>query len=298
MFIFIKNLPKHLKGAFKNLARHLTMTLSCTTEVMTTLFLLSVAMLLAANMNAFTKSIEGHLKIHAALDTIVQGEQIKQIHQQIEKNEKVKSVTFSSKEDELNLLIDESGSIFERYRDHNPMPNVFIIEVKQAADIPALTKELNQMDGIEKAQYGGDSIRELLTLFKYLRIAIIGFVMALSVLSVFLIMTTIKLTISMRKQEIAIMRNVGADNWYIKMPFIFEGMYIGIFSAILPIAATIVIYTLLFDHLHGHFFTTMFALIEPSQIVYQVSAVLLISGMSVGIVSSLLATTRYMRWKR
>ena len=298
MISFIRNLPKHLKSAYKNLIRHITMTLSCTTEVTFTLLLMSVSILLAANINAFTANVEEHLKIHVSLDSIIKDEEIKDVYEEIKANKQVKSVSYSSKEEELDMLIDTSGSVFERYRDHNPMSDVFIVEVEDASVIPTLTKELNSIHGVEKAQYGGESVGEMLRVSHLIKLGISAFVVALACLSIFLIMATIKLTISNRKDEIAIMRSVGASNLYIKMPLIFEGLYIGVLSALLPIILTIVGYTFLYNQFNGIFFSNMFVLIKPSTIIYKVSAILLVSGVSVGVVSSLLATTKYMRWKR
>ena len=298
MISFFKNLPKHSKSAYKNLTRHMTMTISCTLQVLTTLLLMSLSILLAANINSFTTNIEGHLKIHVALDTIIQDAQIKTIYQQIKENDSVKSIAYSSKEEELDMLIDNSGDVFARYRDHNPMSDVFIVEVKEAKMIPTLTKELNAIPGVEKAQYGGESVNELLRVSRLLKVGIQAFVLALACLSVFLIMATIKVSISNRKNEIAIMRNVGASNSYIKTPMIFEGIYIGLLSSLIPIVLTIFGYSFLYEQCGGTFFSNMLVLIKPDQIVYKVSAIILISGIGVGVISSFLATTKYMRWKR
>ena len=99
----------------------------------------------------------------------------------------MKTVEFSSKEDELNILIEESGSVFERYKERNPMPNVFIVEVEKATDIPQITKTLNNMEGIEKAQYGGESIQDMIDTFETIRYGGAVFILALGVLAIFLI---------------------------------------------------------------------------------------------------------------
>ncbi len=298
MICFIKNLPKHCKSAAKNLTRYLAMSVSCSSAVMITLLLMGTSMVLAANINSFAVNVENHLMIHASIDSIATPKMIKEIKKDIEKQTKVKSVEYSSKDDELNILIKESGSVFERYREHNPMSNVFIVEVKQAKDIPAITKYLNNLKGIEKAQYGGQGIKDMIQLFEVIRKGIGIFVLILGVLSVFLIVNTIKLTIQMRKQEIVIMRNVGATNSFIKTPFMFEGMLIGMLASIVPILVIIFGYTYLYQYMDGKFFSSMFAMVYPNELVYRISGILFLSGMLVGIVSSFLAATKYLRWRR
>ncbi len=298
MVCFVKNLPKHFKSALKNLKRYLAMSISCSSAVMITLVLMGTSMVLAENINLFTKNIENHLMIHASIDSIAAPKMVKEIKKDIEKQSRVKSVKYSSKDQELDILIKENGSVFERYREHNPMSDVFIVEVKNVKDIPIVTKYLNNLKGIEKAQYGGQGIKDMIQVFELLRKGITIFVLIIGILSVFLIVNTIKLTIQMRKQEIAIMRNVGATNSYIKMPFMFEGMFIGILASIIPILLTFFGYTYLYQYMDGCFFSSMFTMVAPDHLIYRISVILLLSGIFVGILSSFLATTKYLRWRR
>ena len=157
MISFIQSLPKHFMTALRNLGRHMAMTLSSASAVAVTLTLMTLFLVLAANMNSFADHVETNLKIHASIDSLQKQDEIEHMEKLIKGISGVKTVEFSSKEDELNILIEESGSVFERYKERNPMPNVFIVEVEKATDIPQITKTLNNMEGIEKAQYGGES---------------------------------------------------------------------------------------------------------------------------------------------
>lgn len=298
MISFFTSLPRHFISALKSLKRHLAMTLSSASAVAVTLILASLFLLLAGNVNGFTKHVETNLKIHAAIDSLQTKEEITAMEKKIRSMPGVAQVEFSSKENELNILIKESGSVFSRYKEQNPMPNVFIVDVKEASQIPAITKELNALKGIEKAQYGGESINQMIEAFETIRYGGAIFIIALGVLAVFLITNTIKMTIYTRKTEISIMRNVGANNWYIRTPFMFEGMFIGILGAIVPILITIIGYGFLYDFLGGHFMSTMFVMQKPSPFAWWVSAALLGSGALVGIIGSFLAVSKHLRWKR
>lgn len=295
---FFESIPKHFTNAIKNLARHLAMTISSISAVSVTLFLMTLFLILATNVDSFADHVESSLKIHVSIDSLADDKQIEKMQEEIEKMQGVKSVEFSSKEEELNILIEESGSVFERYKDNNPMPDTFVVEVENANEIPNVTKKLNEIEGIENAQYGGSGIRDMISIFETIRYGGAVFILALAVLAVFLITNTIKMTIYTRKTEISIMRNVGAGNWYIKAPFMFEGMVIGFIGAIIPSIITIIGYQVLYNVLNGQLVSNMFVLKEPYPFTMQITAILIVSGMVVGVLGSLFATTKYLRWRR
>ena len=117
MISFIQSLPKHFMTALRNLARHMAMTLSSASAVAVTLTLMTLFLVLAANMNSFANNVETNLKIHASIDSLQKENEIQRMETLIKGITGVKSVEFSSKEEELNILIEESGSVFERYKE-------------------------------------------------------------------------------------------------------------------------------------------------------------------------------------
>lgn len=298
MIKLFKELPHHLKTACIGLIRHMAMTLSSVSAVMVTLLLIAVFLILAGNLDKFAATVEGSLKIHVSIDKITTDDEINTLQTNIQELPGIETVAFSSSEDELSALIDENGDVFERYKDNNPMPDVFIVEVAQASDIPAITDELNALDHVEKAQYGGETVSNMVEIFDTIRDGGTIFVIGLCLLAVFLISNTIKMTIYTRNTEISIMRSVGATNGYIKTPFMMEGMFIGMLGSLLPILITWVGYSVLFHALDGQFLTSMFLMEKPFPYVLYISLLLLFSGAVVGLIGSFFATTRYLRWRR
>ena len=124
------------------------------------------------------------------------------------------------------------------------------------------------------------------------------FVIALSVLAIFLISNTIKSAIYSRNNEISIMRNVGATNGFIKMPFMIEGMVIGMIGAIVPILITLFGYSYLYNALNGVLLISMFKMQPVIPFAIYVSVALLATGMIVGMLGSFFAVNKYLRWKR
>jgi len=120
-------------------------------------------------------------------------------------------------------------------------------------------------------------------------------VIALVIVTVFLIINTIKLTISARKREIFIMRLVGASNFTIKTPFIIEGMILGMLGSIVPIAIVIYGYPKFYYHFDGYLYSKLIKLVTPTPFIYDISIIILILGILVGMVGSASASRKYLK---
>ena len=140
-------------------------------------------------------------------------------------------------------------------------------------------------------------VEKLVNVFDVIKDGSIVIVIALIVVAAFLISNTIRVTIFSRKTEIDIMRLVGASNINIKIPFFFEGLFIGILGSIIPIAATMYGYTAIYDALDGGklFGTSWITLVEPTPLVYNVSALLVLIGAVVGIIGSVGAVKKHLK---
>ncbi len=303
MIKFFKSIPFHIKTALKSLIRHFALTFSSASAVMVTLTLLMAFLVVAGNVANFTYSIEDSLKIHATIESTVTDGDIKSLQSKIEAMDFVENVTFSHKDQELESYIsgmdDASQKLYEIYRgEGNPLLHAFIIEVDNGKNLETINDRLLAMDEIHDAAYGGNSAMMMITAMDGLRVTGSIFVVALSVLAVFLISNTIKSAIYARKDEIAIMRNVGATNGFIKMPFMIEGMCIGILGSIIPILLTIFGYKYIYEALNGVLLIAMFKLQPVYPFVFYVSLTLLGTGVVVGIIGSLFAVNKYLRWKR
>lgn len=300
MIKFFKNIPYHIRSAGKSLVRHFVMTLSASSAVMVTLILLGAFILLVGNVSKFTDNIEEDIRIHVVMsEDIETQEQIDQVKNAIANVDGVKDIVFSSKEDELNLLINEKGEEFSSYTgEENPLHNAFFVTVSDASNIEGITASILKLSAIDDAVFGGDSMTTLVDMLASVRSGIVIFVALLGMLALFLISNTIKMAIYARSNEIAIMRNVGATNTFIKTPFMMEGMMIGLFGAIIPCILAYFGYEYLFTSMNGQLFTSMFSFQPIFPFVWQVMGILALSGMGVGILGSFISTTRYLHWKR
>lgn len=297
----MQNLLAHLADAWRNLIRHISLTVSSVIAVTVTLLIVGVLVVIAGNISDFTDNIESDFQIQATISPgFSEDKEIAELQAQIEQLDHVESCIFSSKEDELQELIAENGEMFRYYEgeDRNPLYDVFRIELDDNRQIDAVSEALNQMDGIVEATYGGDEITVMVSVFEAMRSGGAVFVVFLAILALLLIQNTIRMTIQARNTEIAIMRSVGASNWYIRGPFILEGMYIGVLGSIIPIVLISCGYYALYQAFDGVLLSSMFVMKPMWPFIFGVCLILLLGGILVGMAGSFLAVGKYLRWKR
>lgn len=300
MISFFRLLPYHIKSAIQGLVRHSATAFSAISAVTMTLILMALFMILTGNITSFTRNIESDFRIHVSIDAVQNESDIIELQQKVESIPGVKTVEFSSKDQELAKLKEENSAIFGMYEegDANPLRDVFIIETATPEDIEPVTATLNTTEGIKKAEYGGDGVSVMVDMFKALRNGGFIFVGALSLLAVFLISTTIKMTIYARYKEIGIMRNVGATNGFIRVPFIIEGLVIGLIGSLIPCIFTYFGYSYLYQILNGQFLSNMLVMQEVHPFALNICYILLGCGVFVGMLGSFMAVSKYLRWKR
>ena len=293
-----EKVQRAFKSAFEGIKYHLAMSISCVGAVSVTLFLISFSLLVAFNVENFTRVIERDLKIRVTIDDNVPSEQYIEVEQQMKQIDGVKSLLYSSKDSELAILIQENPEVFSQYKEDNPLPDVYIVEVSDAQQIDRVSNELTNIEAVNEVEYGGDSISQMIKVFMDLRKGCFYLAAALGLITLFLIINMIKMSVSTRKDEISIMRFVGASNLYIKIPFILEGMIIGFVGAVLPIAVISWLYCYLYNGFEGMMVSDMLLLKAPDPLLWQIGYILLGAGALVGMIGSFYAITRYLRWKR
>lgn len=300
MINYFKSLPKHAKNACLSLFRNLAMTLSACSAVTVTLILFAVFLMIAGNISLFANNIESEVRIHVVLEQDIEEEEdIEEIQEILQAISGVKKVSFSDKDAELELMIQERGEDLAMFRgDENPLNNAFFVWVEDSKTIEEITEQITEIDGVKAAAYGGSSVSQLITILDSIRNGGVIFVGLLTLLALFLISNAIKMTIYARNTEIAIMRNVGATNWYIKIPFMLEGIIIGLLGSIIPCIITIFAYRYLYNIMNGQIITGVFSLKAIYPFTIQICLLITGFGMLVGLIGSFLSTTKYLRWKR
>lgn len=291
--IFVRSVRDALKSSIRNFSLSFA-SIMCTTV---TLILVAVAIVCAANVEKATKSIEDEMSIVVYLNQNVTEEQIKNVEIDIKSRSMVTDVIFKSK-DEWKMELAKYSTTFEtafNFIGENPLMDSFTVKVDDIKKLSDTAKYIETIDGVETVKYGEEMVETIITIFDVLQKVVLVIVVCLLVVTAFLITNTIKLTILNRQSEIQIMRLVGANNATIKLPFIIEGLIIGIIGSIIPICVTIYGYVILYSRLDGHLFTNMLQLIKPYNFVFAVSFALVIIGGLVGMYGSLRAVKKHLK---
>lgn len=291
--IFFRSIRDALKSVVRNFSLSFA-SIMCTTI---TLILVAVAVVAAANVNNATRLIEDELTIVTYLKKDVTEEQIENIKSEISSYKNVEEVTFKSK-DEWKLEMSEYDDSFKTvldYLDENPLMDSFVLKVNDVKKLSETSEYIKAINGVDTVKYGEGMVEQVISVFDIVQKIVVVVVIALVVVTSFLISNTIKLTIFSRRNEIEIMRLVGASNITIKLPFLFEGFIIGLIGSIIPVCITIYGYVILYSRLHGKLFSNMIMLIKPYPFVFWVSLIVIAIGALVGMYGSIKAVRKYLK---
>ncbi len=297
-------ISRPIKEGVRGVGRHWAMALSSSIAVTITLIIISLFMLFMVNVRQFTTNVEQGMEISVMIDWDHESQADEDaLKAQIQSLDGIKSVRFSSKDEELQYYIDqfddeETKKAVESLVQDNPMHDAFYVEVMDGDDIASIADTIKAMDGVASVNYGGSSTMNMVAAMNTVRKGGTILVVALTVLAIFLIQNTIKLTIYARQDEITIERNVGATNRFIRSPFVVEGIIIGAIGALIPIALTVWGYRYAWKLTGGYLISNMFHLVPPMPFTLYLSVVLLVIGILVGLIGSYLSVTRYLKWKR
>jgi len=295
----IRILGRSIRDAAKSVFRNFSLSMASILCTTITLIVVAISIALTYNVNNFTRSIESDLSIVVFLNSDITSDDISIVEDKIKEVEGVYSSVFKSKEDILNEMIETDSSlesVLSQYNgENNPLQSTFIVKVNDLKMIDKVAENIDFLDGVDYVKYGEEAIKELVEIFDFVRQICLLIVVALILVTAFLITNTIKIAIIARRKEIEIMRLVGASNLNIKIPFIFEGLFIGIIGSIIPIGLTIYGYTILYSKLDGHVVSPILELVKPYPFVYIVSLVLLGVGAVVGMLGSYNASRKHLK---
>ena len=296
----IKNLPKHLKTALQNIWRNGVMSISSIFAVTITLLLIGVIGILALNVQDMSSSIEEGVRIYVKLERDIDSAREQAIGDEIKNIKGVEKVTFFTKDEELDKLIetqgDEGAALFESYRADNPLGGAYEVEVDDAANIAKIAEKIQEIPNVNKTSYGGQSTQDMVKTLKTIQTGGSIFIVGLAIIALFMIANTIKITITARQTEISIMRMVGASNWYIRIPFMLEGMLIGLIGSIIPIIVLVYGYGMVYDYANGALMSAMLALKPPMPFIRDFSLVIAAVGAGVGLVGSFVSIRRFLKF--
>jgi cell division transport system permease protein len=283
------------REAFVSLFRNGWLAASATGMVLVSLFLLGFVSLFALNAAHFSRLVENQVEVAVFLQDNLASDLVRQLGRELRQIKGVAQVSFVSKEEALAKLKrdlgDKSGLLSGL--EENPLPDSFRLRPKDAAAVPLIAKEAAALPGVEKVRYGEGVVEKLVKITNSVRLAALVLVALFGLAAVFLIVTTIRLSILSRQEEIGIMKLLGATNWFIRGPFILEGLIIGASGALLATAILYWGYTALVGQVEQAALI-FFQPVTEKAVLLPVFGAIFGAGLILGALSSALSVHRFL----
>ncbi|XID90971.1 permease-like cell division protein FtsX [Paenibacillaceae bacterium WGS1546] len=299
-------LLRHFREGFKNVGRNGWMSFASMSSIAVSLFILGIFMLLALNVNKLADQLDSQVQISVYLDVNASEAKAEEIERSIKRIPEVKSVTFVPKAEGLERFRESMGeegrAALDGYdEENNPLPDAFEVEAFDPQQIAYVAKQIEAINltdpdkTISQVKYGKDTIEKLFSITNAVRNIGIVIVLGLAVMAMFLISTTIKMTIIARRREISIMKLVGATNGFIRWPFFIEGAIIGFFGSLISVTILLYGYSQLVHNTSATVGLYMIQFATMDEVRGMVGGSILGLGTLLGIFGSTISVRKYLR---
>lgn len=243
--MFIRGILNSIKQAFIQLFRNRAMTFASIFSITSMLLVLGLFFILIVNVNMVTVSAKKQFDtIQIYLEESTDQTMATSMVEKISKLNGVSKAWYLSKEEameEYKIKWGDKGYLLDGFAE-NPLPNSIRVTVSDLPLADGVVEAAKKMDGIEDIKYYQTAVDKLLAVTDYIRTGALAIIFSLVIVSVVVVANTIKLTVLARSKEISIMKYVGANNWFIRGPFLVEGMLIGFLSSIISVGLVSYIY--------------------------------------------------------
>jgi len=291
----VRTFGRHVRESLKSLGRNSWMTFASTSAVTVTLLLVGVFIVIMMNLSNTADNIEQDVEIKVHVDLAADDAMVEVLEEQIRNTPGVKEVKLSSKSEELDKMIKGLGDELNLYYQDNPLRHAFYVKAAVPQQTEAIAKQIDTYDYSFKVIYGEGKIEKLFNLLNTGRNVGLVLIVALLFTAMFLISNTIRITIVARRQEIEIMKLVGATNNFVRIPFLLEGVWLGILGAILPMLIISISYYKLFDVLSPKLEGEVLQLLEVMPFILQLNGLLLFMGVFIGIWGSFMSVRKFLK---
>ena len=285
-----------LQEVFHSLKRNNWMTFASVGTVAVSLFVLGVFLILVMNMNRMAGMLESQVQISVYLEDKLEDSDHKKIKSEIENMQGIESVRFVSRDDAKEKLAERLGDqkyLLEALGDKNPLPDAFEVTVHQPELVETAAAAIAQIKGVEEAKYGQDVVEHLFDITRLMRVFGLALMVLLAGATLFIISNTIRLTVFARRKEIAIMKYVGATDWFIRWPFIIEGIVMGCFGGLLAALALRSFYAAMAAKIYSTL--AFFPLMPQYPFMNYVTVGIILAGMAIGAGGSAISLKRFLK---
>lgn len=293
-----------IRQGLKNIRRNLLFSLASVGTIVACLFLFGVFYSIVLNMRYEIEAIENSLTISVFFDNEIDEQQIMDIGNELKTMDNIDTIKYISADKAWNNYIEDVYKGDRQYvnsvfGEDNPLANSssYELTLKDIGTQMDTVKKLKGISGVRKVNSSDVTAKSLESLSRLVSYASIGIIVILLMVSLFLISNTIAIGISVRREEIAIMKLIGAKDMFVRAPFLVEGVIIGLAGSIIPIGIIFFMYNSITGYLSEHFsiVADMVEFVPSSQVFTGMLPVSLAMGVGIGFFGSLITTHKHLR---
>jgi len=279
-----------------SLKRNNWMSLASIGTVAVSLFVFGVFMILVVNVNRMADMLESQVQISVYLEDGMKTADKDGLEADIRKMQGIESVKYVDKNEAKARLSERLGDqkyLLDALGDKNPLPDSFEITVTEPDLVETAAQAIARYDGVESVKYGQDVVQHLFDITRLMRIFGVALMLLLAGATIFIISNTIRLTVFARRKEIAIMKYVGATDWFIRWPFLLEGVVLGFIGGVLAAVALRSFYAAMAAKIYS---TLAFFPLMPQYPFMNIATVcILLAGMIIGAIGSTISLRRFLK---
>lgn len=282
---------------FRNVWVNRMMSLASVTVLMACLIIMGAGIMIYFNINSLLDVVQSQNVVMVYVSDSADDMSASQIGVSLQNMENIETCEFIPGEDAFNKQIAEMGAdpaIFEGFEEC-PLPDSYKVTIKDLNQFSETVTQIKSLDNVDSVRENSDLASKLLTVRHAITIVSIGLVAMLFLVAVFIISNTIRITMFSRKLEISIMKAVGATNWFIRWPFMIEGMLLGIFSACISLGALWGLYELAVKVFTNMLSALGFSLVSFTAYWWQILLLFLGIGIFTGGFGSLVSMGKYLK---
>ncbi len=283
-----------LREATTSFRRNGLMSVAAVTTLLVTLLTVGAAFLSAVNLAHLAQTLEAQVQVIAFLNERLSASEVARVHRAVAALPGVLTVRFVSRAEALKRLQQRLGgtAAFTDVAEANPLPDSLEVHVADAQRVADIAATISRLRGVAEVSFGGQVVERLTALTRGLRILIGVIVVALTWVALIIMVNTIRLTVIARRTEIEIMELVGATRWFIRWPFLIEGMLHGTVGAVSAASVLAIVYTVVVQRLQES--VPFLPTVPPAQAILPLVVVVLTMGVTLGAVGSTFAVRRFL----
>ncbi len=291
----------NVRQALQQIWRNKGMSTASVFAITAMLLILGLFFVITVNINLFTEMLKNNYnEVEVFLNDDVKKSDAEDIMKKIDAEPGVKSSTYRSKTEAMKIMKarwGENSYLLDSLGD-NPLPSSIVVTVDSMSTADNVIKMVKGTDGVEDVKYYQDTVKKLTKITNFLKLAAMIIMVFLIIVSIVVVSNTIKLTVFARAKEIEIMKYIGATNWFIRGPFLIEGILIGVISSAVSAVATFFIYREIISLVGKQFMTIMSSPLVPAgYLSVNLILIFLAIGVSIGACGSIVSMRKFLDTK-